>query len=205
LLGASVMAGVRVAVAVWGERVSPLLDVSRRALLLDFDNGQVVSKRELALPDGRAEAKLEALHDQGVTTLLCGAVSQELAARARALGLELVAFLAGDVEAVVAAYLAGQLPNDELVMPGCRARRRQGQRWKYWDGSGTEPERSETMPNRDGTGPQGKRPAGGGGRGPCGGRGRGQGRGQGRGRGGPAPQPGKDAPDSPPAGEDEQK
>jgi hypothetical protein len=195
------MAVVRVAVTIWGERVSPLLDVSRQALLFNLEDGQVEQQRELALPDGNGEAKLAALCSHGVTTLLCGAVSQELATRARVLGLELVPFLAGEVEAVVAAYLAGRLPSDELAMPGGRARRRRGQRWQNRGGSETEPERTETMPNRDGTGPQGKGPGGGGGRGPCGG----GGRGQGRSRGGPARKSGNDPNGNPPAGGSEQE
>ena len=203
------MACARVAVTIWGERVSPLLDVARQALLLELENGRVVVQRKLSLPNGSGEAKLATLRRHGVTTLLCGAVSQEMATRARSLGLELVPFWAGKVEAVVAAYLAGQLPSDELAMPGCRTRRRLGWKWQSWIGSGTEPERNETMPNRDGTGPKGKGPGGGGGRGPCGGGGGGQGRGLGgrrsQGRGGPARGPGKDTSNNPPAGESDQK
>ncbi len=179
------MADERVAVTVWGERVSPLLDASRQALLLDLEQGRVVGRRQLSLPDGSGEAKLVTLRRHGVSTLLCGAASRELAARAAALGLELVPFLAGEVEVVIAAFLAGRLPDDALALPGCRARRRRGGGWRRLEGSDTGPERSAAMPNRDGTGPQGKGAGSGGGRGPCGG-GRGGGRGQGgqKGQGG---------------------
>lgn len=187
------MAGERVAVAVWGERVSPLFDVSRRALLLDLAEGRVVGRDEVELPEGSGEASLAVLRRHGVTTLLCGAVSEELALRAAAVGLELVPFLAGEVEAVISAYLASRLPNDAFAMPGCGGRwRRRGGRGGLRDSWGVDDERSSDMPKRDGTGPQGKGAGGGRGLGPCGGGGQrgggkragGGGRGPGRGQGG---------------------
>lgn len=188
------MAGERVAVAVWGGRISPLFDVSRRAVVLDLEGDRVVGRGELDLPEGTGEASLDVLRRHGVTTLLCGAVSEELALRAVALGLELVPFLAGEVEAVVAAYLASRLPNDAFAMPGCGSRwRRRGGRAGFGDRWEASDERSFDMPKRDGTGPQGKGPGGGRGLGPCGGgggqrgggkRAGGGGRGPGRGQGG---------------------
>ncbi len=200
---------------IWGERVSPLLDVARHALLLDLDDGEVVGRHQVALPAGSGEARLAALRRHGVSTVLCGAVTQELATRAASLGVELVPFLAGEVEAVVAAYLRGQLPSDELAMPGCRGRRRRARRRPRGDGSGAESERSEVMPNRDGSGPPAPKGGAGGGRGPRGrggrgqgrgqdqdqGGGHGQGRGQGRGRGGRNRAPSEGSGNPPPSGE----
>ena len=181
--------------AVWGERVSPLFDVSRRALLLDLAEGRVVGRDELDLPEGSGEASLAALRRHGATTLLCGAVSEELALRAAALGLELVPFLAGEVEAVIAAYLTSRLRNDAFAMPGCGGRwRRRGGRGGFGKMSGANDERRFDMPNRDGSGPKGKGTGSGRGLGPCGGgggqggggagAGGGGGRGPGRGQGG---------------------
>jgi predicted Fe-Mo cluster-binding NifX family protein len=111
----------RIAVTVWGERVSPVLDVSSRALLLTLQDGQAGERTELELPEA-GDAKLAALSNRGVRTLLCGAVSRSVAEQAAAFGLRLVPFLAGEVEQVIAAYLAGQLPQPSLSMPGCHGR-----------------------------------------------------------------------------------
>lgn len=189
----------RIAVTVWGGRVSPVLDVSSRALLLTVQDGQAGERTELDLPEA-GDAKLAALSSRGVQTLLCGAVSRPVAELAAAFGLRLVPFLAGDVELVIAAYLSGQLPSPSLSMPGCHGRRhgRAGRRCRR--GQPVE-EREETMPRGDGTGPRGEGPGTGRGQGPCqgeprpggtrpgGGRGtpprdgRGAGQGQGRGKG----------------------
>jgi hypothetical protein len=113
-----------IAVTIWGERVSPLLDVARRALILTVRDGAVAGRVEAELPAGPGEAKLAALAARSVRVLLCGAVSRPLAERAAALGLHVVSFLAGDAEAVVAAHLRGELPSDAFAMPGRRLRRR---------------------------------------------------------------------------------
>lgn len=107
---------------VWGGRVSPVLDVSSRALVLTVLDGRVSERTDLALPEP-GSAKLAALAGRGVRTLLCGAVSRAIAFQVEAFGLKLVPFLAGDVEEVIAAYLAGQLPSPALSMPGCHGRR----------------------------------------------------------------------------------
>ena len=188
-----------VAVTVWGERISPVLDVARQVVLLTVRDGVVVGRREVELPVASGEAKLIALSALGVEVLLCGAVSRPVAERAAGLGVGLVAFLAGDAEAVIEAHLAGRLPHPGFGMPGCHARRRV----RRAGAGGAEGltsfnvERRMTMPKRDGTGPQGQGTETGRGHGPCGGgsdttvgrgprRGRGAGgRGQGKGpRGG---------------------
>lgn len=193
----------RIAVTVWGGRVSPVLDVSTRALLLTVEDGQTLDRAELELP-ATGGAKLAALSNRGVGTLLCGAVSRLMAQQATAFGLRLVPFLAGAVEEVVAAYLAGRLPHPSLSMPGCRGWRpgHMGHRCRR----GRMAEREEdVMPRGDGTGPRGEGPGTGRGQGPCGGgqgprspqpgggqgrpprQGRGGGQGKGPGRG-PGPQ-----------------
>lgn len=184
---------------VWGERVSPVLDVSSRALLLTVQDGQAGERTELDLPEGGG-AKLAALSSRGVQTLLCGAVSRSVAEQAAACGLRLVPFLAGEVELVVAAYLAGELPNPALSMPGCHGRQHgpRGRRCRRGQPAGGE---ENDMPKNDGTGPRGEGSGTGRGKGPCqgepkagdarpgGGRGnpprdgRGAGQGQGRGKG----------------------
>ena len=180
----------KVAATVWGERISPVFDVARRVLLLTVHDGAVVDRREIALSAATPEANLAALAALGVEELLCGAVSRSVAERAAGVGVRLVAFLAGDAEAVVSAHLEGRLPSAAFAMPGCRARRRRrGAGAVATERLGSlDVERRTTMPRGDGTGPQGSEPGTGRGLGPCGGggdatAGRGP-RGPRRGRGG---------------------
>ncbi len=199
----------RVAFSVWNERISPVFDVSQKALVLEIENGAVTSRDERVLPDVDPLRKVEKLADDKVRELVCGAISRSLAEMVQSRGIELVPFIAGAIEDVIQAYLQNELPNDAMVMPGCcyeRARtrrvRRRGigsKRNGFTNEEQSSSIRREAMPKGDGTGPQGKgpgtgkgmgrgggagpkRPAGRPGPGQGGGGGMGQGRASGRGR-----------------------
>jgi predicted Fe-Mo cluster-binding NifX family protein len=115
---------MKLAVATWKGRVSPVLDASRQLLLLEVGNGKIVSSGEQH-EIGSEEPLLKAarLAELGVEALICGAVSRPLAEMIAARGIRLVSFVAGETEEVLAAYLAGNLPSPALAMPGCRGRR----------------------------------------------------------------------------------
>ena len=105
----------RIAITVSNDRISPVFDVARSLLLVD--DGQRVASAELksAFPPERA-GELAAL---GVDLLICGAISrfQEMALRGQ--GVEVLPWLAGDVDEVIEAYHSGRLNDARFAMPGC--------------------------------------------------------------------------------------
>lgn len=64
------------------------------------------------------------LAEQGVTTLVCGAVSRPLQERLSAVGIKVVPFVAGDLRQVIQASFDGSLNGSAFTMPGCCGRRR---------------------------------------------------------------------------------
>lgn len=116
----------RLAVAVWGGRISPLFDVARQLLVLDVREGRPSGRVEVALPGGDLCAQADRLASTRATTLVCGAISRPLASMLVARGIHVLGFTAGDVEQVIAAYLADALPADALLMPGCCRHRHGG-------------------------------------------------------------------------------
>lgn len=160
---------MRVALAVWNGRISPVFDVSRKILVLDVHHGVVTGRREQELEEIDPVRKAGKLSELRVRKLLCGAISRTLAGLFAVYGIRTIPFLAGDVEEVIEAYLAGELPNRRMPMPGCC----RGGRPRFRGRSGNDKEGNPMF---------GKR---GGGMGQGGGRGQGRG-GQGLGRmGGP--------------------
>jgi predicted Fe-Mo cluster-binding NifX family protein len=174
----------RLALAIWQDRISPVFDVSRRILLVDVQDGRIVNRYEQTLEHDAPLQKVRQLAQLGVGTLICGAVSRPLAALLAAYDIRTIPFIAGDVDEVMDASLAGNLPSPELAMPGCGGRKR----IRRGRGCAANTIEEDDMPGGDGTGPGGQGPRTGRGRGGCrgqgGGRGRGQGGGRGRGQGG---------------------
>ena len=124
---------MRVAISTWNGRVSPLFDVARTLLVLETGAAGIAERREQPLAEGPAP-RTQQIADAGVEVLLCGAISQPLADMLAARGVKVVAFISGEVEQVVRAYLAGVLDRGRFAMPGCRRRRggagEGGHRWR---------------------------------------------------------------------------
>lgn len=164
---------MKVAIPIWNGRVSPVFDTAGGLLLVETDGNQAVRQAQESLGAKSPRERLEYLQDLEVHTLICGAISRFLAELITAAGIELVPFVAGDVQEVLEAFLQGGLSESAFAMPGCRAaaRRRMGMC------GATQGEQKMFGGRGGGMG------RGGGGLGRGGGRGAGSGRGGGRGQG----------------------
>jgi len=120
----------RIAIPIAGTRISPLFDVARTLLLVDIENGKVTNRSQHEIRTNFPPARARLLADLGVTELLCGGISRPVATIVESGGVRLIPWIAGEVEDVLASYVAGQLPNQRFLMPGCgKARRsRRGRR-----------------------------------------------------------------------------
>ncbi len=116
----------RVAVTVWNGRISPVFDVARQMLVLDVENGAVADRREEALDGTSPGAQASRLTQFQPQALICGAISRPLITLLSACGIRVIPFVAGEAEAVIAAYLDGSLPSPAWAMPGCCGGRRRG-------------------------------------------------------------------------------
>ena len=117
---------MRLAVATWNGRVSPVFDVARQVQILDVEDGVVRTRHEEELPGTEPRAQVDRLTAMAPHVLICGAVSRSMEALLATTGIEVISFTAGEVEEVLAAWLAGSVSNPALSMPGCRGRGRCG-------------------------------------------------------------------------------
>ena len=115
---------MKVALATWNGRVSPVFDVAKQVVVLDIKEGRVVARREEELPGTEPQAQADRLAVLAPQILICGAISKAMASLLAAAKIRVIPFTAGDVEKVLAAWLAGNLPDPDLSMPGCCGRRR---------------------------------------------------------------------------------
>ena len=112
------------AIPVLRSRVAPVLNWCSSICLFPADPmfqgaGQVVNVSHLD-----AGQRLEFLREQGVKTLICGALSPELLYQAEKLGIKVVCGVAGEVEEVRRSYWQDGLDQPQFWLPGCRGPRR---------------------------------------------------------------------------------
>lgn len=116
---------MKIAVAAHEGRVSPVLDVARRVLIVEWEGDREIGRHEAALVDEGLSARATALAALHVDVLICGALSQPLEAALTSAGVPLMPRICGSVEEVLAAHRAGRLSDVAFGMPGCCGRRRQ--------------------------------------------------------------------------------
>lgn len=155
------------AFAAWNNRIAPVFDVSENILVIEVDDGRIVRESRHVLAAAGPEEKAGALAGLGAEVLVCGAISRFLHDRLAAAGVQVVPFIAGDLAAIIRAWMRGELDRAVYAMPGCWNGRQRNCRGGYFE---------EVNPMINGRG----RGAGLG----RGGRGMGRGAGDGMGRGG---------------------
>ncbi len=122
---------MRIGLTVWGDRVSPVFDASRTLMIVEIEGTRVTNREYVSMHPGFPHHQIGRLIEQGIQTLICGAISEVPAHMAEASGIVLIPFITGNVEDVLNAYLAGRLAATPVfLMPGFRRggrhRRRRG-------------------------------------------------------------------------------
>ncbi len=112
------------AIPVLRSRVAPVLNWCSSIRLFPDDPSYQGLGQEVDVSHLEAWQRLEFLRDQGVKTLICGALSPELHVYAETLGITVVCGVAGDIEEVRRSYWRRQLDQPKFWLPGCRGPRR---------------------------------------------------------------------------------
>lgn len=110
---------MKVAVTVWEDRISPVFDVSRRLLIAEIENAQIMKRSYVIFNPELPSNLAKTLEELDVPVLICGAVSQVPANIIVAGGITLIPFIAGEVDRVLEAYAKGNSLEPTFVMPGC--------------------------------------------------------------------------------------
>jgi|UniRef100_A0A7V6A4P4 predicted Fe-Mo cluster-binding NifX family protein len=112
------------AIPVLRDRVAPVLNWCSSIRIYPEKPASQSVPQELNVSHLEAGRRLEFLREQGVKTLICGALSPDLRHYAQVLGITVVCGVAGDIEEVLRSYWSNQLDQPRFYLPGCRGPRR---------------------------------------------------------------------------------
>jgi predicted Fe-Mo cluster-binding NifX family protein len=115
---------MKVAITCWQGRVSPVLDVASKALLVTLEGDREAMRQEVSIEGTSALHRARHMLRLGVNTVICGAVSRPLELALGSVGLEMIANVCGQVDEVLKAYIAERLDDETYLMPGCCRQRR---------------------------------------------------------------------------------
>jgi predicted Fe-Mo cluster-binding NifX family protein len=124
----SLSRGMKVAIAYWQGRVSPVFDAATKALLVELGpEGRETARSEIRFDSQEPRSRAAVLTEAGTDVLICGAISRPLHMAVLAAGVDVIPQTCGEVEQVLAAFRDGRLNQDTFSMPGCCGRRRRFQ------------------------------------------------------------------------------
>jgi predicted Fe-Mo cluster-binding NifX family protein len=105
---------MKVAIAHWQDRISPVFDVADRLFLLDVEDGREVRRESLRLDSRDAFDRAQELVELEVNVLLCGAISLGLEKALISAGIRVVGFLGGEFENIIHVFLDGKLDDGRV-------------------------------------------------------------------------------------------
>ncbi len=100
---------MRVAIPLFGTRVSPRWLYSEKTLLVQIRDGKVVSRKTVETADMSEEERVAQLIDLEVEMFVCGAIDEEFAQRVDSYGIKVVQDVAAEVDEVLDALTGGYL------------------------------------------------------------------------------------------------
>ena len=114
---------MRIAIPVWEEKVSPLLDTASMLLIVEMDRLGEIARFQMALEEYEPGRKARRIRDIGVDVIICGAVSDFVSRALSAAGIRVIPEISGQAEEVMDAFLRGTAFDSKLLMPGSNRRR----------------------------------------------------------------------------------
>ena len=118
------MPTTRAAFANWNSRIAPLFDTTRVVCVVHVESGRILETERKALTGDLPVQRATRLVELGVSTLVCGAISNPMSETIVAHGINVIPFVSGDLREVIQAWLEGSLGNRIYSMPGCYGRGR---------------------------------------------------------------------------------
>ena len=110
---------MRIAAAIWEDKISPLMDTASRLLIIDRSTPENTTRYEAAFFGHGIWHRTKFIVGHDVEVLLCGAISRPFKNMLCANGVQVVNGLSGSIETIMDAYLTGNLDRSVFFMPGC--------------------------------------------------------------------------------------
>ena len=141
---------MKLALPVHVGRISTVLDFAHQLLVVEVDDSHEIRRSEIAFKEDSPRNQASRLAHLDIEVLICGAISHPLATLIAAAGVEIIPFVSGPVEEVVACFISGQLAASDYLLPGCTPESRR--EWKSHHppgpttGRGKSPQRRRRIP-----------------------------------------------------------
>lgn len=109
---------MRIAIPIWEDKVSPVLDTAERLLIVEIQNKKESSRFEIYLHGQDISRRCFSIRELEVDILICGAISRSFSSMLMASGVNIIPGISGLAVNVLNAYIKGTLFDSKFLMPG---------------------------------------------------------------------------------------
>jgi len=117
---------MKIAIPIFGNRISPRFDFSPEIWVIEVERGKVVRKEKLSTANLNLPQRLEQLTSNGVHKIICGGIDGLSRNQLGSRGIDVVQDVIGDAEVVFDLFMRGRL------RPGFCCERRGGRGFCGW-------------------------------------------------------------------------
>ena len=114
----------KVAIPIFQDRVSPVLDSCRHMLLIDLVQGTEIDRETVYMDEMSLTERCGLFAKLDVTIVICGGVSEVFANMLMGANIRLINGIAGGIDDVITAFLKERLDKPKFYMPGFRQNNR---------------------------------------------------------------------------------
>jgi len=114
---------MRIAISIWEDKISPLLDTASKLLIIENESQEEPSRFEVHLLKQDISKKCRFIQSFNIDVLICGAVSRQFLEMLKASDIEVISGISGPARDVLAAYQQGKPLHSEFFMPGSQTDR----------------------------------------------------------------------------------
>jgi len=112
---------MKIAMPVWEDRISPLLDVAKQLLVVEVEDRHKQVRQKVAMEDIWPSNRVSQIVDLGIEVLICGGISRFLGDLLHASGIVVISQIKGEPDQVLDGYLRGDINSPRFAMPGTPA------------------------------------------------------------------------------------
>lgn len=121
----------KVAIPLFGTRISPHFTYAEMALLIDIENNEVIQSREIALGPTDELQRIQYFKSLEIDTLICGGISNIAECMLAEQAVHVISWVSGEARDALEQFLLKQLVPGACLCPKqnrCRSRKGKGKK-----------------------------------------------------------------------------
>ena len=100
---------MKIAIPLFGTRISPRFDHTKKFLLVSAENGKIIERQELLTEGWTSLTRIKRLRELGVDTLICSGIDCFSARQLNFNGIRIYSWVTGEAEDALRSFLEGRL------------------------------------------------------------------------------------------------